>query len=358
MSAFARFVHSQPLAPVVIADAPSCAACRITFQVKAVIADDGVLQEPTGVERDSQGRIWVAQGQEMLRVYGPTGRFVQEIGRKGQGPNEWLMPFGVVRIPGDSMLVIDGMNERLVVVDAQFRSARTVRFPGWSSAIVPLKWPLAVVHGVPNASQRQGAILHITSFTNSTAIVSKSFGFDIGTPFPQGDPTSRLQRIGASQDGGVWTADAQQYRFALWDAGGNLLHGFIRKPDWFARVSPPGIGTPTTAPSPQLLSIHESRDGLLWIVALLPRKDWKQGWIGIDKNARDVRANQVQIDKMFRSAIEVVDPKTGRVVVRQFTDDYISRVTSDGDVVIYRVSSDGTPSIVVKSMAISRTKGL
>jgi hypothetical protein len=70
-----------------------------------------------GLDVDSSGRIWVVDGQAAeLRLYSPEGRHLRTIGRRGEGPGEFLDP-DIVRIRDDgSLLVRDQRNARFSIL--------------------------------------------------------------------------------------------------------------------------------------------------------------------------------------------------------------------------------------------------
>jgi len=71
----------------------------------------------TGVDVDGDGQIYVFEGADMqIRVYGPDGRLLRRIGRRGEGPGEFqrVARFGVV---GDTVWTFDYAGERITIFD-------------------------------------------------------------------------------------------------------------------------------------------------------------------------------------------------------------------------------------------------
>ncbi len=78
-----------------------------------------IFQNPRGVAVDAQGRVYVADaGAEHLKVFGPDGKFIRTIGRKGQGPGEFQGP-EFVEIGGGRIFVWEAMNRRISIFDAE-----------------------------------------------------------------------------------------------------------------------------------------------------------------------------------------------------------------------------------------------
>lgn len=73
---------------------PPCRGC-LAFERAAVIGDQngpGLLgYNEMGVVVDRQGNFWVGQV-GTVTVFGPSGTFLHDIGRRGQGPFEFQEP--------------------------------------------------------------------------------------------------------------------------------------------------------------------------------------------------------------------------------------------------------------------------
>lgn len=80
------------------------------------------------VARLSRGGIVIANGgSAQLKLFDASGRFVREVGGRGQGPGEFESMGGVWILPGDTILVTDGRLRRLVFFDSALKHVRTVR---------------------------------------------------------------------------------------------------------------------------------------------------------------------------------------------------------------------------------------
>ena len=70
-----------------------------------------LLGEVSGIALDDSGRVYVADFQEpRIVVFGPDGRHLATIGRKGQGPGEFTAPTGPV-IAADGSLYVRNMEQ-------------------------------------------------------------------------------------------------------------------------------------------------------------------------------------------------------------------------------------------------------
>jgi hypothetical protein len=80
-----------------------------------------------GVLLDRRGRLWVADGQSgELRIFGPDGSFVKSVGRRGEGPGEFVGIRLLGAFRGDSVAVWDDAQGRLTILDPEGGLARMV----------------------------------------------------------------------------------------------------------------------------------------------------------------------------------------------------------------------------------------
>jgi hypothetical protein len=117
-----------------------------------------------GVVRFSDGRFAVGDAMShSIRIFEPEGRFAGSFGRRGRGPGEFNGITGLLRIPGDSLVIVDSPN-RLTVLDPGGGLMGTSRFnpTGLSGEEYP------IIEG---------------AFADGTLLVSIPVGAS-GTPYP------------------------------------------------------------------------------------------------------------------------------------------------------------------------------
>ena len=79
------------------------------------------------VARLRMGLIAIANGGTgQIKLFDTTGRLVRQAGRKGQGPGEFQSMSGLWTLPGDTIVVADGSQRRLVFFDGALNHLRTV----------------------------------------------------------------------------------------------------------------------------------------------------------------------------------------------------------------------------------------
>lgn len=107
-------VHDH--APVPDADR---VGARIEVERDLVFGGDAgsALYRPTDVAVDEDGNAYVTDwGDNNLKIFGPEGELRATVGREGEGPGEFQMPFAVA-VLGERVLVADRRLYRISVVD-------------------------------------------------------------------------------------------------------------------------------------------------------------------------------------------------------------------------------------------------
>jgi hypothetical protein len=62
---------------------------------------------------------------------------------------------------------------------------------------------------------------------------------------------------------------------------------------------------------------------------------------------------KMSYEKLFRTTIEVLDPRRGRVVARRSIDEYIMTALPNNRAAIYSVDADGISHISIVSLALT-----
>lgn len=102
-----------------------------------------------GARLTARGEVVVADATYAnVRVFDTDGGLLRTIGRKGEGPGEFLYPLLVGLLPGDSIVVYDARTRRLSVFTAEGAPARQAGVPG---EMGPFAAPLGLLPGGESA---------------------------------------------------------------------------------------------------------------------------------------------------------------------------------------------------------------
>lgn len=341
---------------IVGASAP-CTSCRIeigpTVQLHGGSGDS--LGLPTTVSVDGRERYWLARHTDLPSLYDSSGAFLQYVGTRGSGTNEFQQPIAFLPLPGDSMLVFDvGTSARAVVIGPSLEPVRTIQLPGLLLPGSAVGWPNHfLLSGIAETAGARGWTLHTVSAEQPELAVLNSFGNE-SLPPRRYKSMAAFQRVTPARDSGYWTTDILQYRISHFSDSGSLIRMFDHTPDWFPSPSPDNIGTPTSPPPPKIFAIWQAPDGLLWVYGRVASRDWHSGWPKVPPGTRDVPVSAIQEAKLYSTMVEVLDPQTGLVVTSKGFDGYASAVLTDGRVVFYAEDLAGQARITVSSLLLIR----
>lgn len=313
-----------------VSEQAMCVRCRIELSLERRLGEidgDGILEgEPSSVSRDPQGRWIVTQftpaGRAPL-VFDAAGRFLQLLGKVGSGPGEFRSPL-YTRVVGDSIFVTDRGNSRLTVVGPTGAMVRER-----TNLMLGMAYPFEVLRGgrvvvgvdVPTRDA-VGMPLHLFS---QTGTYLKSFGAAAAGAVRPGTAIQRRRRIARSADGGLWVTGVVDYTIAHYDSSGRLTTVLRRNPAWFARVDE--AAQARGEPRPMIMGIEEDQEGRLWILGVTADARWKSV-LSFDLPARmggGRSALPLPSDprKYHDAIIEVIDPRSRRLVVSQRFDEEI-----------------------------------
>lgn len=313
------------------------------------------------VDVDRSGQIllgtWNAEVGPPLVFDGRTGRFLRTLGTKGQGPGEFLASHALQVLPGDSVLVWDGANNRFSLLgpgpEHRFvrgvyppKSARVSRVLRLRNGQLVMAGSIPVLGRSPETAMA-GQPLHVFSAAGDHLI---SFGAVEPKLIPGLDYT--LGRVLAeSPDGkGFWSAPIYgDPVFALWGPNGKQIRTLRRRlPSWFVQTE--GYRPPTRAKPPTSLitDIEVDAEGLLWVVMRVHDPTWKEGLSSTSRRVEGVEINDI-VDwfRVWDTVVEVIDPVTRSILATRRFDGHIAAVFGGRFLLEYRLKQDGEPYLVV-----------
>jgi len=350
-----EYVSAQRITkPVRIPDELACARCEMSFQATAtlVVPRDTGDVFPSAVRVDAQRRFWVFRNEGVPVVFDSEGKFLKTLGRLGLGPGEYQMAYDLMLAGDDSLIVMDAVARRATVLTKSLVAVRNVSLPFYMMSPIVISWPRAIVSGgtlpTPDGIGRE---LHRTSLAGTEGEVLKSFGpGDGGVTGP--DASNVYQTLAQPRNGMFWTSSMWAYDLFQWRADGSLVTAMQRRPTWFAKPSPINSSW-KKPPPPHIAAIEEDREGLLWVFLKVPATTWKEAWPIVPAGVREVPARMVQVDKLYATTIEVIDPRAKRLVARRTFERYLIGSLSDRRAVFYDVDPSGEARIVVGTLLLS-----
>lgn len=341
-----------------VPDAPSCPSCTIVVRPVTVLRSDApsteVIAPPNAVRRDSRHRYWVLPSEGPPIVFDSAGRPIRSIGRRGSGPAEFVSAVDALVLPGDSVLIIDQMLRRATVISPDLTPARSVDLLWPLSPAIVLGWPRALVmNGNVRTPDGAGLPLHFVSLAGRQAAFAGSFSPGEGTLLP-GKALENHQLLALSTGGNFWSAYMLDYQLALWSPKGRLLASLKRRPAWFPSKSPYGVGNPSTPPPPALVSIEEDTTGMVWVFARVASRSWRQGWTRVRQGAKEVASQDIALEQMFWTEVEVINPLERRVVARTSLNEWVLGSMGNGLVATYTTDQGGSPVLSIRHVSLQK----
>jgi hypothetical protein len=328
----------------VVLDIPrdlACESCRIELRHVANIVDPADANTPPevfSIARDSRGRMFVAPmlGNATVGVYSRSGRLLRELGRAGGGPGEFRMAETVKVLPGDTVVVIDPAARRVTVYSPELELLRTYPVDFMPRGVV-MRNSGSFIGFSP---AQQGPIVH---FVSADGASRRSV---IDAEIPPGEPVAFFRIFSAGRNGTIWLGRTNRYLVQQYDSTGSLLRTIRSAPDWHEPwTEVPSQGPDVLRPVPFLRAIREDADGLLWLVFHVPQTDWSPRRAPSRAEPRHGMP-MTEWNQYVDTLIEVIDPRSGRLLATRRFDPIINSYLTTGDN-LYEARHE-TPSLHVR----------
>jgi hypothetical protein len=280
-----------------------------TFNVRLtgrVVLSDAASPVKDGAWRawgpDSRKRYYATAGLDSkILVFDSAGKFLQNVGRRGKGPGEY-MNLRRVFVGADDTLYAHDLIGNITVLDRDYKYVR--RIP-----IGLMFAPLRLRNG-RYANIVTGQTLDEINWNHRLEFVDgkgkRIKAIDIGpkrSTNPE-EPSSRHWTLAESPDGGIWTAIGRTYFVDQWDVAGKQRVAFIRK------IDDPDLKNLIKIPfnEPQVIEIQCDGSGLLWVMFALRTGRTHRARVRTDKGMRDMEVDE------YKTILDVIDPKTGKLL--------------------------------------------
>lgn len=308
------------------------------------------------VARDSRGHYIAApvEGEALVAVFGPDGRFMSSYGRIGAGPGEFATdaPLLVEVGDGDVLYAIDLLNLHTLAPKAE-SSLHQVRMPVPATDAVVLAGGRVAVQ----ATVRTEAGNTTIQILRPDGTIETSIGAVQGGTGSE-PPGMERRVLGRSKDrADLWSAHVSRYRVTRLGADGEEKARIERLAEWFRPYSRGTPGAPYRAPAdPRVVGVHQDADGLLWVAVRRAPPSFSSV---SDAPARvEVPLSAyLDLNQFLHTTVEVLDPVAGELIASRYFAEYVEFVsTPGGDVFISSLHPDalGGLDCVVRSLKLRR----
>jgi hypothetical protein len=106
-----------------------------------------------------------------------------------------------------------------------------------------------------------------------------------------------------------------------------------------------------------VVGVQEDRGGLLWVFVLVAAPTWREAWPPEAAKRREVPAEKMAYGKLFRTTVEVIDPKAARVIARRMLNRWVIAVLPGGRVASYVEDSAGYPRVAIDAVSLTTPGG-
>ena len=324
----------------VVPSNPACPSCKIVLDPVVTLGRSGdpPLTRLTRVAVDSRGQFYAAPtyNRGEIAMYDAGGRFVRKFGRPGQGPGEFGGPIHMLRVgPGDSIHVFEG--PRHTVLAPALRAFGSVRLlPVLLNDLAFLADGRMVAQQMVVGRGGIGQPLHVIG---DGGRIAQSFA---GTD--KWDPArlySGIRPIAPASGNRVWSAHTGAYRVELWEPAGSNSLILVRDASWFQPWEQVIRRSAEGRERPRIVDVAEDRQGRLWVSILVRDPKHRRS-----RETREVPLTEVDANAEFDTVLEVLDPRSGRLLARTRFEQIIPAFIGDGSVVFAR-REDADGNIVV-----------
>jgi len=192
---------------------------------------------------DSAGNIYVLEtGNNRIQKLDAQGKFLQTIGRQGQGPGDFQSAFSLDIDPRDILYVADARNQRIQMMEADGRVLRVIKLeePG-IFLIRHLPGRLIAKAGVRRPRELSGRVPPLIEIIDLDGKTKKSFGE--AADFKEAATNFNSNRIGLDTDraGNILLGFVYQNRIEKYSSDGKLLWKASRPLNYGTDVGKKGV---------------------------------------------------------------------------------------------------------------------
>ena len=323
----------------------ACGSCIIVERVVALgdTAGPGYINWSRYVTVDDSGNYWVGQQQEgVVKVWDGEGRFLRQIGRRGDGPMEFQRP-APVRTDSEGRVHVFDLDigrETVVNADFSYHSDRSV-YPGYAHLAVPLGEDGRYLLNM--GTSRAGLVgipLHIVDVSGVLHSFDRMAGLDAQGSSPRVLAVDRQKRI--------YSAHPYYYLIQIWSESGRRILG-LRGPRLNEREPSREPSSPDNPPRNRMYAMQVDDQQRLWVVSSARKDDWQDHMeYQVMPNGRTVYGPvDADMKAIFEMRIDLIDLASGSLIATGRHDALVEAFVGDGLVVETVENERAYPQLVV-----------
>jgi sugar lactone lactonase YvrE len=256
----------------------------LAFKIGDIDTDDEqfAFHYPSDIAVDKNGNIYVLDsGNARVQKFAPDGRYLSTIGRKGQGPGEFMMPDGIDFDREDGLVVSDGAQSRIqafpkggkdiktiVLRDLSIRGLRTLRSGNYVSSVASIMSP------IPTGEAKGLSDIRLLKMLTPDGRIITEFGqaFDFGEPLT--NEMGNACAFDVDSENAIYLSFIFQNRIEKYDHDGALIWradrplGYsteVKKKGWIDRSGRNGyVISPEMNPCSTSIAADDQRR--IWVV--------------------------------------------------------------------------------------------
>ena len=337
----------------ILETAATCGSC-ITVDRVATLGDTtgpGYIDWSIYAAVDDFGNYWVGMPREsVVKVWDAEGRFLRQVGRRGDGPMEFQRPAPVGTDTERRMHVVDLIHGRETVVNVDFSyfSDRSIN-PGSAHLAVPLgedgRYLLNM--GTPRAGL-VGMPLHIVDGPDVLHSFDRMAGLDA--------PGYAPRVLAVDQQMRIYSAPAGDYLIQVWSEGGRRILG-LRGPRLNEREEARGFWSPDNPPPNRISAMQVDGEERLWVISSVRRDDWQDhmefrvmpnGRVAYGPTDDDFRL-------IYESRIDLIDLNSGSFTATRRHDALFEAFVGDALAIENTETEQAYPQMVVWRLGFEPT---
>jgi len=282
------------------------------------------FRSPYDIAVDSAGNLYVLDvGNNQIQKLGPDGKYLQTIGRPGQGPGEFQSPFSLDIDRQDLLYVAEARNLRIQLLDAAGKSLRQIKLKSFGIfRIRRLPSGLILKGGaisLREAKEKPKNLPPLLELLDLNGNVKKAFGASTDYKDPLVNSTANNFELDADPAGNIYLSFWHQNRIDKYSPDGAPLWRADRALNYGTEVIDKGFvrsdekGTSVQSPTLNMVSMGITADakGRVWVNTYNRQMAKEEQTMTMSVGGATRRMQEGKIAKMDIHKLEVFDADGG-----------------------------------------------